>query len=587
MLEQKILKGIGVSPGLAMGRIYRVDQQSLSFRPYRLLPQQLEAEIERLEQAVLLSEGQLRELKSQLGSEQESRLILEAHQLMLRDEMFLGGIRQNIREEGINAESALKKVTRSIKRIFDNIEDEYFRGRRDDVGYVSRRLLRNLLGLEPTKLNPSEEGNVIVAHDLSPSDTVRLNRERVLGFAIDVGGKTSHTAIMARSLEIPAVVALEHISELAQEGNLLIIDGTRGRVVLNPGREEQVQFLQRQSDYSQRQARLDRDFHGPALSRDKERLEIRGNIESPEEIRSVIKHGGEGIGLFRTEYLYMNREQLPDEEEQCQAYKQLLQATPHSVSIRTLDLGGDKLIEQMKSTPESNPAMGLRAIRFCLLERRIFKTQLRALLRASIHGRLKILLPLISGLEEIRSVKLLLAECRAELEAEGQAVAPQIPLGIMIELPSAVMIADLLAREVDFFAIGTNDLIQYALAVDRANEHVAQLYRPLHPAILRMLSRVIQAAQAEEISVSMCGEMAGEVFFAPVLLGLGLRELSMNALSIPQLKSMLGALEIKACEQLLSEILELKTAEEIEERLEVQLQRWLEPEHYAELMGET
>lgn len=544
--QRHVLEGVGVSPGYAIGPAHLIAPQKLIIRKYHLLPEEVTTELDRFEEALRASEAQLAALKAHLqDARDEHYLILDAHQLMLRDVMLVDGVRQNIAEEGINAEWALKKVTRSIKRIFDNIDDEYFRERRSDVEFVSNRLLRNLCGYDQPGVGLLAEPSVVIAHDLSPAETASLVRGRVKGFAIDMGGKTSHTAIVARSLELPAVVALEQISEIVRAGDELIIDGRRGRVIVNPTPAERARYRAAQVLYEERLARLEEDQGEAATTLDGVEIRILANIERPQEALLAMEHGAEGVGLFRTEYLYMNRETLPSEEEQYEGYRMVLEsAGERGATIRTLDLGGDKLSGQLKLDPGANPVMGLRAIRLCLHERELFKVQLRALLRASVHGSLRLLIPLISGMEEIEAVEALLDEVRADLWAEGVPFADDIPFGVMIELPAAAIMAPRIAERVDFFSIGTNDLVQYTLAVDRANEQIAHLYQPLHPAILWMIEHTIAAAKAAKIPVTLCGEMAGEPFYAPILLALGLESFSMNAASVPLVKSALRSLSV-------------------------------------------
>ncbi len=564
-----VLEGIGVSPGYAIGRAHLVDRHRVRVPKYHLSPGGLAGELDRFNQALTASEDQIQDIKGKLQSAGEEQvLILEAHQLMMRDDMLVEGTRQLIREQNINAEWALKKVVRSIKQIFDNIDDEYFRERRSDVDFVGDRILRNLLGGAPPSLSQVGHSAIVIAHDLSPADTAFLMRTAVLGFATDVGGKTSHTAIMARSLELPAVVGLERITEVVGTGDVLVLDGMRGRVLINPSPAEVHRYQREQMIYSARRARLDETRHEPARTKDGVNVRITGNIELPEEAQVVLEYGAEGVGLYRTEYLFMNRDTLPDEQQQYEHYRVVVERSgAHGATIRTLDLGGDKFIEPLKGHRELNPVMGLRAIRFCLREEGIFRTQLRAMLRSSAHGNLRIMLPLISSVDEIWRTKAILDDCRRQLADEGHDMAPEVPLGIMIELPSAAATADLLAREVDFFAIGTNDLIQYTLAIDRANEHVAHLYRPLHPALLRMVAFVVRSAHDAGIRVSMCGEMAGEAIYVPVLLGMGLCELSMNTVSIPIIKSVIRSVSVAECQALFRQVRDMVCADEIETKV--------------------
>ena len=574
----RVLKGIGVSPGFAIGRAHLLDRRRMKVPKYHVSQTEIVNEFKRFDDALDASEAQIVEIKEKLqNAGEEHFFILDAHQLMIRDEMLVDGTRNMIQAQEINVEWALKKTIKSIRALFENIDDEYFRERRADVDFVGDRILRNLMGSAHPNLSQIHGDSIIIAHDLSPADTAFLLRTPVLGFATDVGGKTSHTAIMARSLELPAVVGTDHITEVVGDGDMLVIDGAAGRVIINPTPEELRDYQQQQMAYAARRAQLNQRKAEPACTRDGVRLRIAGNIELQEECGLVLDSGAESIGLYRTEYLYMNRETLPGEDEQYLHYSKVVELCgAEGATIRTLDLGGDKFITPLKLGRELNPVMGLRAIRFCLREPGIFKAQLRALLRASVHGNLRIMVPLISGLSEVRAVKALLAECRDELRAKGQPFAEDVPLGIMVELPSAAAIADILAKEVDFFAIGTNDLLQYTLAIDRANEHVTYLYRPLHPALLRMLKFIVDSARAAGIRVSMCGEMAGDAFYTAVLIGLGLDELSMNSVAVPLIKHVVRSLSAAECRELLTEIMQMGDAPEIErhvaDRIQIMLQ---------------
>lgn len=588
-----VLKGIGVSPGYAIGRAHLLDRRRMKVPKYHVSQSEIPKEIERFQAALAESEAQIEEIKDKLqNAGEEHFFILDAHQLMLRDEMLVDGTKNIITSQEINAEWALKKTVKSIRQLFENIDDEYFRERRADVDFVGDRVLRNLMGSAHPNLSQVHGDSIIVAHDLSPADTAFLLRTPVLGFATDVGGKTSHTAIMARSLELPAVVGTDHVTEIVGDGDMLIIDGSSGRVLVNPSPAELRQYQKLQMAYSARRAQLDLRKAEPARTTDGVTMRIAGNIELQEECGILLDSGAESIGLYRTEYLYMNRETLPGEDEQYVHYRNVVELCgEEGATIRTLDLGGDKFITPLKLGRELNPVMGLRAIRFCLREPGIFKAQLRALLRASAHGNLRIMIPLISGLAEVRAVKVLLEQCRQELVSEGRAVAEKVPLGIMVELPSAAAIADFLAREVDFFAIGTNDLIQYTLAIDRANEHVTYLYQPLHPALLRMLKFIVDSGRNAGIRVSMCGEMAGDAFYTAVLVGLGLDELSMNAVSIPLIKQVIRSLSAADCRTLVEEILQISDAPEIERHVAVRVKAMLrdqipvevfDPEHHVQ-----
>ncbi|MGK0357807.1 MAG: phosphotransferase system enzyme I (PtsI) [Bradymonadia bacterium] len=564
-----IFEGIGVSPGYAIGLAHRVDRSRVTIPKYRIDDAGVATQLERFEAALTASESQIGDVRATLtAGSSDHGLILDVHLMMLRDAMLVDATQDAIRSDRINAEWALRKVMRTLKQMFANIEDEYFRERRADVEFVGRRVLRNLMGTGQPNLSLVRPGSIVVAHDLSPADTAFLTEKAILGFATDVGGKTSHTAIMARSLELPAVVGLDDFSQYVGTGDTLIVDGTHGRIIVRPTGEEIARYQRWQHRYATHLAQLTAVRHTPSVTLDAVHVQVAANIERPDEAQAAMEAGADGVGLYRTEYLYMNRATLPDEEEQYAAYRMVVEATGAAgATIRTLDLGGDKLIEPIKQNRELNPVMGLRAVRYCLHEPVLFKAQLRALLRASAHGNLRILVPLISGLVEVRAVRALIGACRAELAAEGLAMADDVPLGVMIELPSAAAIADLLARECDFFAIGTNDLIQYMLAVDRGNEHVAHLYRPLHPAVLRVLASVVAAANTAGIPVSLCGQMASEPGYLPVLLGLGLTRLSMNTTSIAVLKSTARAVSIVDCATLFAEISALDTAPAIEARV--------------------
>lgn len=563
------LSGIAVSPGYAIGRAHRIEQRRARIPRYHVEATAIAVELERLDEALEASDQQLVDIKQKLGGgEREDIQILDAHRLMLKDEMLVGRTRILITEQHLNAEWALKKTVDEIKHLFDDLEDDYLRSRQADVDFVGDRIMRNLSGSAHPRLSQVHPGAIIIAHDLSPADTAFLLHARVQGFAIDVGGSTSHTAIMARSLKLPAVVGLEQITEHVGTGDELILDGCSGRLIINPEPEELAHYQQLKARFETQRARVDALGLKPAITTDGCRVKIAGNIELWEETALVQSSGASGVGLYRTEYLYMNRETLPDENEQYEHYRRVIElCRPHCATIRTLDLGGDKFINPLQLAREMNPVMGLRAIRLCLKEQDIFRTQIRALLRASAHGDLRIMVPLISELGEVRQVKQIIAECRAEVIAAGQRVAAEVPFGIMIEVPSAAVMADHLAREVDFFAIGTNDLVQYTLAIDRSNEHVAHLYHPLHPAVFRLLHSVIQAGKAAGIGVSLCGEMAGDPFCTPVLLGLGLDEMSMNAASIPVVKTVIRSLSLEACRSLVEEIRNMETTSDIEARV--------------------
>ncbi len=534
--------GLGVSAGIAFGRAYLIGRDSLKAPRHHIEADDVDSEVARLYKSIAASDKQLAKIKEKLASENESDYhIITAHQMMLHDEHLVGAAVEYIREEKINAEWALRRAVDDIRSVFDSIEDPYIRERRSDVEFVFERVLRNLLGRDMGPLSPPPDA-VVVAYDLSPADTATLHRAAVAGLLTDAGGKTSHTAIIARAHEIPAVVGLENITELVETDDLLLLDGGTGTVIINPSAATVAQYR----DEQRRQAAEGVRFHAlrdlPAVTRDQVDIQLLANIDGPEELDDALEHGAMGVGLFRTEYLFMTGTEIPDEERHYQtavAVLDRLKGKP--ATIRTFDLGSDKLTRFIENADlgEQNPALGLRSIRLCLstLGKSLFRQQLRGLLRASAHGPLKIMFPMISGVAELRAVKVVLEEVKRELRDEMINFDEGVKIGIMIEMPSAALTADLLAVECDFFSIGTNDLIQYTMAVDRVNEYVSYLYEPLHPSLIRLIGEVAKAANAAKIPVTVCGEMAGEPMIAPVLVGLGIRELSMSAVSIPEVKA--------------------------------------------------
>ena len=581
--KEVFLRGVGASAGVAMGRAYLVDRSRVKvIYQYLLDESKIDEEVERFRQAVDRAEEQLRRIKEEIPEEiKDHGGIIDAHRLILHDRLLYDSTIELIRVEQINAEWALKRNVEKAQEAFARIKDDYLRSRVKDVEDVSERILRNLTGKKTESLLEFPEPVIIVSHDLSPADTTQMRLDKVLGFATDMGGKTSHTAIIAQSLEIPAVVGLERITHDFQSGDLIILDGNNGEVIINPGPPTVADYKERKRRYEQFRAEIARYSHLPAETIDGHAVTIQANIELMEELDSVLDSGAEGVGLFRTEFLYLSQKELPDEQTLFENFREVARRfAPAPVTIRTLDIGGDKFASQLDLAEEMNPALGLRAIRFCLKELDIFKLQLRAILRASPYGRLKIMFPMISDLDEVAQAKAVLEEVREGLRLEGVIVAANIPIGIMIEIPSAVALADLLAREVDFFSIGTNDLIQYSLAIDRVNEHVAHMYQPLHPAILRLIHQTIEAGHRAGIPVAMCGEMAGDPLYIPILLGLGLDELSMNPVTVARVKQVIRLVSWEESRRMVMEALTLKTTEQVNRFVRHQMSR-----RFPELFG--
>ncbi len=562
-----VIKGIGVSPGVVIGKAYLFDRLDAQVPFYKLSdPDLINEEIQRFRKALRESEKQLLELKSRLGDlggGMDPLYIIDVHIMIMKDRKFVDQTIQNIREMSVNAEWAVRMTVDKYREIFDRMEDDYLRGRISDIQYAGQRILANLAGKKRAVLETGE-GVVIIAADLSPADTAQMKLDRVLGFATDIGGKTSHTAIVARSLEIPAVVGLVNVTRDVRTNDDIIIDGSAGVIIVHPDPEVRRRYEDKKRLYEDAQEDLLGYALLPAVTKDCHRVEIGGNIEFVEEIPSAIAHGADGIGLYRTEFIYITREELPTEEDHLASYCSVIGVKGLSWStIRTFDLGGDKFYLEKKTSRELNPQLGLRAIRFCLKEVELFKVQLRAILRASVKGKLRIMFPMISGIEEIRSAKRILAEVKEELLGKKEPVGKEIEIGVMIEVPSAVIVAEELAKEVDFFSIGTNDLIQYVLAIDRINEQVTYLYEPLHPAVLRLIKQVVDVGHRAGIRVAMCGEMAGEPIYTMILLGLELDELSMNPLAIPRVKKIIRGSTLKESKTLLKKVMSLSSSAEI------------------------
>ena len=570
-LREIILAGIGVSPGICIGKAYLVDVEGIDIvEKYHISQLHVQSEIKRFNLAVKKAKNELRTIiENTPDAIKEHADILETHVILLKDKLLYGKIIETIEADLINAEWALKKVVSSLKAMFLNMSDPYLKERAIDIGHVSDRILNNLVGSEKINIATIDKRVVLVAADLSPAQTSQIQLERVKGFITDQGGGTSHTSIIARTLGIPAVSGLDHATKTICNDDLIIVDGVSGKVIVHPSEQTLVAYEERRIQFEIRIAALDRQSHLDAVTLDGHRFMVMGNIELPEEIVSVLDHGGDGIGLYRTEFQYLGRPDYPGETELFEKYKDVVEVmAPRPVTIRTLDINGDKALDRPVESVEDNPVLGLRAIRYCLKHPDVFKIQLRAILRAAAYGNVRILFPMISGYEEIQEAKAILDAVSDELKKEGIVHNRDIKIGIMIEVPSAVILSDILADAVDFFSIGTNDLIQFSLAIDRGNRQVAYLFNPLHPAILRLLLQTVDAARAKGKKVFMCGEMAGDPLHIPILMGLGIQEFSMNPNAIPLAKQTIRSLNVEEMRSFLCDIMKEKTAQAVMERVQ-------------------
>ncbi len=564
---EKILRGIPVSAGVCRGKILVLDKPHHTIVRHDLTEEEVPAELNRLQQALVKTREQLqdvqRQLTQSLGPGQAS--IFDAHLLVLEDPSLIDEVVRVIQQEKVNAEDAFHRVTDRYIAALAKVEDEYLRERATDMRDVSGRVMNNLLGRnDHLDLANLTEPCIIIAHDLTPSKTAQLDRKNVLGFATDIGSRTSHTAIMARSLRIPAIVGLKNASEVLESGEYALLDGYNGHIVVNPTDQTLFEYGQLVRKQVSLEEKLRDALNQHAVTLDNHRIFVSANIEQAGDIEAVRNSGAEGVGLFRTEYLFINREQPPTEEEQYEAYRQVAAALkPNPVVIRTLDLGGDKLLSSLAIPQELNPFLGWRAIRYCLQQEDIFRAQLRAILRASAEGNIKIMYPMISGLDELSQANAFVAQAKNELRKEGIPFDDKLDLGAMIETPSAAIIAETLAKRVQFFSLGTNDLIQYTLAVDRMNEKIAHLYEPTHPAIVRLIKHTVDAARKHKVWVSVCGEMAGDPSLTPLLIGLGVDELSAAPAALPQLKYLIRRLKLSDTQELATFALECESATEI------------------------
>ncbi len=581
--EEQRFHGVAAAPGVAFGQAYVFTVESDDVVRYHIEPARITDEIARFESALIQTRVQILEMQQQIAEAigAKDAGIFDAHLLVVEDQTLIDEVLRRLESELCNVEFVFQEVAHRYIESLSKIDDPYLRERALDIQDVTRRVIRNLQGKAPRPFLSMDAPHILVAHNLTPSDTATMNREKVLGLALDLGSRTSHTTIMARSLGIPSVVGLHDATERLASGAEILIDGYNGLLIVDPNDET----LREYRELELRQGAITEQLTGlretKSTTRDGRHIVLSANIELPEEVDAVLSNGAEGVGLYRTEFLYLNQSTLPTEAEQFEIYRDVAQrVAPNPLIIRTLDLGGDKLSDSIESGDELNPFLGWRAIRFCLENLEIFKAQLRAILRASVGGNVKMMFPMISGLDEVRRGLEIVAECKEELRREGSQFADELEIGAMIEVPTAAIAADLIAREVDFFSIGTNDLIQYSVAIDRTNERVAHLYEPTHPSVVRLLKMVADAAHANDIWVGVCGEMAGEILFTPLLLGLGMDELSAGASIVPRVKSAVQRLTMSECSQLVEEVLQLDTPSAVLARCTAVAQR-----HYPELLG--
>ena len=565
------LQGIAASDGIAIAKVYTLTEPDLSFT--KISVEDTDNEISRLEKALEVSTKEIELIKEtalkNLGEEEAQ--VFEAHLMVLSDPELVGQVKDAITSQKVNAEHALKEVSDMFISIFAGMEDNpYMQERAADIRDVSKRILANLLGVKIPSPATIKDEVVVVAGDLTPSDTAQLNRKYVKAFVTDIGGRTSHSAIMARSLEIPAIVGTKEITSLAKDGDLIIIDGLSGDVFLNPSEEVVAEYRAKAEAFAAQQAEWEKLKDADTFTKDGHQVELAANIGTPKDLEGVIHNGAEGVGLYRTEFLYMDSHDMPTEEDQFEAYKAVLEGmNGKPVVVRTMDIGGDKELPYLPLPHEMNPFLGYRAIRISLNEPEMFRTQLRALLRASVYGKLRIMFPMIATLNDFRGAKALLLEEKAKLVAEGVAVSDDIQVGIMIEIPAAAVLAHQFAKEVDFFSIGTNDLIQYTMAADRMNERVSYLYQPYNPSILTLIKHVIDSAHKEGKWAGMCGEMAGDQTAVPLLVGLGLDEFSMSASSVLKTRSLISKLTLEDMKALADKAInECATVQEVEALVE-------------------
>jgi phosphotransferase system enzyme I (PtsI) len=575
--------GVGVSPGIARAKIHVVADDYEEIARYAITPAEITGEIGRFETALIQTRAQILEMQQKIAEAigAKDAGIFDAHLLVVEDRTLIDEVLRRLEADLCNVEYVFQEVATHYADTLSKIDDPYLRERALDIQDVTRRVVRNLQGKAPKAFLGLTDPHILVAHNITPSDTATMDRKQVLGFATDLGSRTSHTAIMARSLGIPAVVGLHDATDKLDTGDEVLLDGYNGLLIRNPTPDTLWHYGELKHRKEQVAEQLTGLRETKSTMQDGRHIVLSANIELPNDVAAVAENGAEGIGLYRTEFLYLNRPTLPTEEEQFETYRKVAaEVAPHPLIIRTFDLGGDKIASGMAADDELNPFLGLRAIRFCLEHLDIFKAQLRAILRASAAGNIKIMFPMISGVAELRRALGVLEECKEELRREGIGFSEQTEVGAMIEIPSAALCAESLAREVDFFSVGTNDLIQYAIAVDRVNERIAHLYEPTHPAVVRLLKMVADAAHANDIWVGVCGEMAGDLTMVPLLLGLGMDELSVSASLVPRVKKAVQTLSVAECQQLVADALMMETPAEILARCGEVAQR-----HYGDLIG--
>lgn len=558
-------KGTGASPGVALGKALVIEHSELNIEKKNI--ENVESEVEKLQAAVEQSKIELEQVKERAKVElgEHEAEIFEAHLLVLQDPELIDQTISKIRDEKVNAEFALNEVKDMFVSIFESMDNEYMRERAADIKDVTNRVLRHILGIKIVDLSALSEEVILIANDLTPSDTATMNKKMVLGFLTNIGGRTSHTAIMARTLEIAAIVGLNDITENVKDGDFIVFNGETGQVIVNPDEKTINEYRGLKAKFDEEKEALKQLIGKPSITLDDRHVELAGNIGSPNDLEGLLKNDAEGVGLYRTEFLYMDKEDdFPSEEEQYEAYKAVLEGmNGKPIVIRTLDIGGDKELKYFKMDEEMNPFLGYRAIRLCLDRKDIFKTQLRALYRASVHGKLRIMFPMISSLEELLKAKETIKEVLAEMDTQGIEYAKDVEVGMMIEIPSAAVISDILAKHVDFFSIGTNDLIQYTCAVDRMNQKISYLYNQFNPAVLRLIKMVIDNAHKEGKWVGMCGESAGDQRMIPILLGMGLDEFSMSPISILPARKFITSVKYEDMKKFAGEVLTMGTAEEI------------------------